>query len=144
MNITYYSSRSTPLSLDTCTGSNNKRILILSNSADLPAQRTFLAKILAAINVDLEADTHLLSVDPAARFSLTVVPGIDAYSSCLTFGLTPDQIGLSHSASQDGTQVYPFEKLLVLCSSPALNQIAGRPELKKDLWEALKAHFKKS
>lgn len=88
-----------------CTGTNEKKILIVFQTGENEAaMRAFLAKMLAAAQLDLEKDVCTLSIMPFEKISFSRLRHQFDIQTCLAFGIPPEHLGIY-------MQIKPYELL---------------------------------
>ncbi len=88
-----------------CTGANEQKTLIVfPTNENEAAMRTFLAKMLAAAQLDLEKDVCTLSMMPFENFSFSRLRHHFDIQTCLVFGIPSERLGIH-------MQIKPYELL---------------------------------
>ncbi len=127
-------------------GANRKGILIITKSAaELSGEeRNFLAKIMKAVDCELDEDNLFLNVKPNTQLSLAAVKRKHSFSKVVVFGASPESLGLNFTqlAYQPitvGEQEFLFaDPLSVLYEE----RQRGGKQKSAQLWKALKMMFK--
>jgi hypothetical protein len=140
MNVSFYTPEAPLIPLKGCTGLNKKNILLMSNRSEIPAQLTFLQKVLRAVDIDLEEDVHFLIADDEISASTLSDKRILEYDKLITFGFKASQLGIRGKDSPT-TRIFYFEAMTYLIA-PALSVVSDEPAQKKQLWNALKEIYK--
>jgi len=125
--------------LTACTGSPEKGIFLCYQASDTP-MKPFLAKILAAVKLDLQTDVLTLekTIDNDFSFS-TLAKGQTIYRA-LFFGIAPKSVGLHLNFQK--YQPFTINGCLYLFADD-LKSISEKQELKRQLWGALQSIFGK-
>lgn len=139
MKYPYYFWPETPIPWADCAGSNAKRTLILSVSAETAGNLPLLKKILRAIDLDFDEDIHFLYTPDNFQTQLMADPHLGSYRRLILFGISPSQVGIPSRGTAE-CQVFHFEKCVCI-AAPSLDDIEKKPEQKKVLWSALKMVF---
>ncbi|MFK8005945.1 MAG: hypothetical protein AB8H03_06225 [Saprospiraceae bacterium] len=134
--------------LKKCSGSNQKKLLVVFNKNDESEERLeFLKKILAAAKFDIEKDILLLKITPKETFSFIALRtkiaqthssgGID---NLLIFGFEPKHFGLNLEV-QKYVPFHFYENGFLFADG--LSMIENDKALKGALWGGMKTLFLK-
>ena len=125
--------------IDACNGSSEKGIFLSYQTVDKSLE-SFLAKILSAVKLDLQTDVLTLEKTLDNDFSFSTLSKAQSIHTALFFGISPKAVGLQ----VDCHKYHPFsiDGCLFLFADD-LKGISENQTLKKALWEALQAIFKK-
>lgn len=132
--------------LEKCTGSNQKKLLVVFNQKEESEERIeFLKKILAAAKFDIKEDIFLLKLTPKETFSFIALRtkvtqthpsgGID---NLLIFGFEPKHFGLNIEVQKYNP--FHFYKNGFLFADN-LSMIENDKALKGALWNGMKTLF---
>ena len=125
--------------IKTCTGSNQKKLLVVYNSNETKAESIeFLKKILAAAKFDIKDDILLLGTTSKEGFSFTSMRTKMAFDNLLVFGFPPNYLGLNI----DITSYQPthFNDCGFLFADD-LGMLESDKQLKGALWMGMKELF---
>lgn len=120
-------------------GLNNKKILVCLSDQKGPAVQEFLQKVIASVGVDLHNDAFELYLPTGYQINFSTLDHEKGFNTALFFGLRPTDVGLNLNAQKYQPLSYLDKTYLF---SDALEVIQNKPELKRPLWEGLKAVFK--
>jgi hypothetical protein len=125
-------------------GNNQKAILVVLRVTEWnQAMHTFLGKILGAVQVNVDEDTHCLNITNHASISFSQLHQKHPYQRVICFGLKPKELGLNI----EETMYRPFTLSDVqwLFAHNLQTIYEERQEGKKQmagaLWKALKEMF---
>ncbi len=125
--------------LQQCFGNNEKQLLIITKKSEEDVELwDLLQKILGAVKHDLKNDASHLLVQPNQQFSLADLYKNREIKRVVSFRVAPKTMGLNFNVTP--YQILEFDNRAYLFVHP-LTSIAGKPALKKQLWEALKVMF---
>lgn len=113
--------------------------LIVLTQADYAAHNQLLAKILAAIKLEEGVNVAIHQIHPEETVSASHLA--HKATRLIAFGLKPAQLGINGKFK--GYRFFKTETFSLLFSH-SLEKLAGLPEKKKNLWQALQAEFLKS
>jgi len=123
-----------------CSGSNQKKLLVVYNSNETKAESIeFLKKILGAAKFDLNDDILLLGTTSKKGFSCIALKAKVAFDNLLVFGFPPSYVGLN----LDLTTYQPihFNDCGFLFADD-LSMLESNQQLKGALWIGMKEMFK--
>lgn len=123
--------------LSACTGSPEKGIFLSYHQAD-KSMEPFLAKILSAVKLDLQADVLTLEKTVDNDFSFSALSKAQSIYKALFFGIPPKAVGLNVHIQK--YQPFTINGCLFLFADD-LTSISEQQELKRALWGALQAIF---
>lgn len=85
---------------ESCRGENQRKTLILfASSEDTEELNTFLAKILAAVKLDLQKDVLLLPLPEEERMHLSSIIRKEKIATVIVFGIPFNRLGVHISTS---------------------------------------------
>ena len=117
-----------------CTGTNNKKLLIVSENSLEEEHLELLGKILRAVQHDLKSDTLLLKQAENQPLNLNDIYNDQTVEKVLVFGLSATLLGLN----VDYTPYQSFDLAgRTYLFADQLSKIALQKELKAALWNAL-------
>ncbi len=124
----------------TATGGFARQVLVLSlaDATTAPTTRPFLAKILAAAQLDLENDALFVELPTGQPVSLLTDARQKKPEHVLVFGLPAPQLGLNMDIIP--YQPFVFQQITFLFAD-TLSVLEGSKEKKGALWTALKSIF---
>ncbi len=123
--------------LAACTGNPDKGIFLCYKAADKSMQ-PFLAKILSAVKLDLQADTLTLEKTADNDFSFSTLAKDQTIYKALFFGINPKTVGLHLNFQK--YQPFTVNGCLYLFADD-LKSISENQDLKRLLWGALQSIF---
>lgn len=121
-----------------CTGNPDKGIFLSYHAAD-KSMEPFLAKILGAVKLDLQADVLTLEKTIDNDFSFSALSKAQTIYKALFFGIDPKTVGLNVNFQK--YQPFTVNGCLFLFADD-LKSISENQALKKALWGALQTIFK--
>lgn len=120
------------------TGENLRNVLVALHPVPDDGLKGFLAKILSAVEIDIDKDIALLNLDSSLPISLVpAAKSLDA-KVLLVFGLNAHSCGMNLNLKP----YQPLEHLgiqILLCDQ--LSELATNQQLKRQLWSALQQIF---
>ncbi len=120
-------------------GGNGRQVLLCLTDKKEPATGAFLEKVMAAVGIDLSGDAFSVHVPAGYQINFSSLDHEMGFETALFFGLRPGEAGLQ-------LQVQKYQPVSFLGKtflfSDSLERIQQQPELKRPLWEGLKAVFK--
>lgn len=123
--------------IDQCSGNAQKGIFICYPTSD-ETMIDFLAKILSAVKLDVKKDVLVLEKTPDNDFSFSGFGKELSIQKAILFGISPQTIGLQINYQKyQPFNLNNYQFLFV----DELTTISANQQLKKLLWNALKAIF---
>lgn len=122
-----------------CEGNTDSNTFLSFPSSDKPME-TFLTKILAAVQLDFQKDVLVLEKTATNNFSFGGFQKVTQIHQALFFGISPPEVGLQ--VNHQKYQAFTIGDCTFLFAD-TLEQINANQQLKKSLWTALQAIFKK-
>ena len=125
-------------------GSNQKNILIVcvERTGHKNVDGSFLEKILASVNIDLQKDATLFSINQDQAFSWKAVGEAVEFERLIFFGSSLKQLGLQISGQPFTPFNYQEKTILIADYLDALNsEGVAQTQKKRALWNALKVIF---
>ena len=123
-----------------CTGSNQKKLLVVYNSNKTKAESIeFLKKILSAAKFDIKDDILLLGTTSKQGFSFISMRTKVAFDNILVFGFPPTYLGLNIDINS--YQPIHFNDCGFLFADD-LSLLESNKQLKGELWMGMKELFK--
>ena len=123
--------------LKNCKGKNTKGIFLLYNESETE-QVPFLAKILAAVQLDMEQDVIAFSCTETQTFSLSDINESHSLKKAIIFGFHPQHIGLQVQFQK--YQLYSIGGIQYLFAD-SLTEIESTKAKKGLLWGVLQKMF---
>lgn len=125
--------------LTQCKGQNQKKLLIVYENNEVHvALEAFLAKILKAVQHDIEEDILLLRIQTGQTFSLTALCQEWDIEHCISFGVSGKRMGMHiHYPTYQPFRFHDLNFLMV----DGLDKVEGEVLLKKSLWGCLQKMF---
>ncbi len=123
-----------------CSGGNKKQLFLGMAGENQADTVNFVEKIMASVNYDVKNDALTLFLTQSPSFSFKLLDNKFHFKQAIFFGIKPQEAGLK-------LNVLPYQPLEVagtqylFCDS--LKKIQEEPNLKRQLWEALKLIFLK-
>jgi hypothetical protein len=117
--------------------SNPRCTILVFNIADEMAELELLAKILKAVDLDINTHINLLQFNATAEFSTDLLQTYAA-PKYLFFGLSPKNIEMQMDWKT--YKIYDFRAAKYLLAH-SLKDISAKPDLKKTLWLAMQPFF---
>lgn len=127
-----------------CTGHNAKKVLIVFQSQENEAElQSFLAKVLAAAQLNLEQDVSLLIIKPGEKFSFIQLCQVFDIETLIAFGIPSPHLGIHlqiilYALVQHENRTYVFVDDLQQIFE---ERQQGGKRMSGELWQALKALF---
>jgi len=119
------------------TAQTPKWLWMVTDQAILPAQEELLQKISQSIKADFEKDAHVLVCPASESMSLSGL-NPDQTTLIISFGVLPSQLGLWIDLTKPGIRfLEPYSFIL----TGKLDEMNRLPEMKKNLWSMMQAHF---
>ncbi len=123
--------------LEHCKGNNAKGICLVYNASE-SEQLPFLAKILAAVELDMKEDVIALTSTDKQSFSLSDLSSELSFKRVIVFGFSPQHIGLQVQFQK--YQIYTLGGIQYLFADN-LELIESTKAKKGLLWGALQQMF---
>jgi hypothetical protein len=120
------------------TGQNRKGLLITVAGEESPELRSFLEKILQAVNYSIAEDALSVWLTSPQPFSFVEIAHQVHLTRAVFFGIQPAQAGLNLLVKLY-TPVHYGQSTFLFCDN--LAQIQQNASLKRQLWEAMKTMF---
>jgi len=119
-------------------GSNQKRLVIVYRTNNVPLDEAFLAKILNAVQFDLQQDTTLIELRKDQNFSFKNISKSLSPKHLISLGVTPKNLGLNLT-----NQLYKPKNIENCCFlfTDKLSEIAEDKNKKGALWGCLQSMF---
>lgn len=119
-------------------GSNQKHLIIVYRVDVTPLDKIFLAKILSAVQYDLEQDTTLIELREGQDLSFQNISKTLAPRHFISLGLAPKELGLNLT-----NQLYQPMNIENCCFlfANSLTEIAKDTNKKAALWGCLQSMF---
>jgi len=125
--------------LKDCKGRNAKGVFLLYKDSEAE-QVPFLAKILAAVQLDMEQDVIVFPSTDTQTFSLSDISESHSFKKAIIFGFAPQHIGLQVQFQK--YQLYAIKDIQYLFAD-SLQEIENDKAKKGLLWGALQQLFVK-
>lgn len=123
-----------------CSGGNKKHLFLGMAGEKQADTANFLEKIMASVNFDVKNDALAMFQTQATGFSFKSLDNKYHFKNAIFFGIKPQDAGLKlNILPNQPTQVAGIHYLF--CDN--LKKIQEEPNLKRQLWEALKLMFLK-
>lgn len=120
-------------------GNNQKGVFVAIAGAAVPNDKELLAKMLQAAGFDMAEDAKVFWITSQQPFSFSSLRNALGFSNALFFGIPPKQAGLMLNAKPNVPVTLNGVTYLF---SASLADIQAKPELKRPLWEGMKAMFR--
>ena len=119
-------------------GSNQKQLVIVYRTENTPLDEGFLAKILNAVQYDLQQDTTLIELRKNQNFSFKNILKTLSPKYLISLGVSPKNIGVNVS-----DQLYKPRNIKNCCFlfTDKLSEIAEDKNKKGALWGCLQSMF---
>ena len=119
-------------------GSNQKGLVIVYRADNIPLYEPFLAKILNAVQYDLQQDTTLIELRENQNFSFKNISNSLSPKHLISLGVTPKNLGLNLT-----DQLYKPRNIENCCFlfTDKLSEIADDKNKKSALWGCLQTMF---
>jgi hypothetical protein len=119
-------------------GSNQKQLVIVYRAENTPLDEVFLAKILTAVQYDLQQDTTLIELRKNQNFSFKNISKTLSPKHVISLGVSPKNIGVNLN-----DQLYKPRNIKNCCFlfTDKLSKIAEDKNKKGALWECLQSMF---
>ena len=122
-------------------GKNERKILIAVNSEQWEQDEIFLNRIFNAAGVDLPKDGLILASNSSEiKPSLTQIAGVHDVLYVFLFGVAPSEVGIQANFPLNAPISWNKRFFFV---SAALKEVEQSTELKRPLWDFLRAEFLK-
>ncbi len=125
-------------------GQNKKAVLIIFRAGEMSDQLLpFLGKVLGALQLDLEEDTHHIDITTHAPISFSLLSSRHAYKKAIIFGVQPEELGLRINARPylpfrlGGTHFLFADELKDIYQE----RQEGKKKMAASLWKALQSIF---
>lgn len=119
-------------------GENRRGLLVAIAGDEAPVLKSFLEKILQAVQYSLDEDALTIWVTPSMRFCFSDIASRERISHAIFFGLEPAGAGLNFDVSLY-KPLMVGQKVFLFCDD--LTSIQSNQSLKRLLWESLKTIF---
>lgn len=119
-------------------GSNQKQLVIVYQEENTPLDEGFLAKILTAVEYDLQQDTTLIELRKNQNFSFKNISKTLSPKHLISLGVSPKNIGVNLT-----DQLYKPRNIKNCCFlfTDKLSEIAEDKNKKGALWGCLQSMF---
>jgi hypothetical protein len=125
-------------------GNNQKAVLVVLRVKEWNQElHTFLGKILGAVQLNLDEDTHCLNITNHPTISFSQLNQKQPYRQVICFGLKPEELGVNIHAQMYQPFVLSDVHWLFANDLQAIyeERQAGKKQMAGALWKALKDMF---
>lgn len=127
-------------------GNDNKAILLILRVKEWDQElKTFLGKILKAVDLDIEEDIYCINITNHSSISFSRLPGKNNYQNIICFGLAPTEIGLTVDCKMYQPFVLSNKNWLFAHNLQDIfeERQQGKKQMAGALWNAMKQLFLK-
>jgi hypothetical protein len=129
-----------------CEGQNARKTLVIFQAAENPeVLRSFLGKVLAAVQLDLTNDVLALTVTPDEKFSFSGLCQLFDIQSLILFGIKPENLGIHFQFTPYDLLRYEGRAYLFVDDLQLIyeERQQGGKRMSGELWKVLKTLFLK-